>query len=299
MSNSLKEILKSDSFSSWQLSKEEKKKLDRQGFYLVKPNQLFEKWMKKDVHQIRLVIDELIKKEGMSAGSEGKEEFTINKNKKIENGASRLGNLLNKDLIFAKIATLPILINAAHHVISSEIKLSSILFREPEKNGNAQEIHIDWHARRNNKDKYDSLVSFFYIDDSTKRNGATIIIPGSHKKFGYPCEHVNPHKKHPDELVVEAPAGSLLILNANTWHKGGNNYSGEKRGMIAIEYRQRKLKQLLNLKKYIDEEKKDKFLPYEKYLFGLRSIDTHQIENSYGPGEKYKKWLKINKQYSY
>ena len=56
--------------------------------------------------------------------------------------------MLNKDTIFAKIATLPILVEAAHYIISSEIKLSSILFREPEKNTKEQEIHIDWHARR-------------------------------------------------------------------------------------------------------------------------------------------------------
>ena len=40
--------------------------------------------------------------------------------------------------------------------------------------------------------------------------------------------------------------------------------------MIAIEYRQRNLKQLLNLKKYIDLNKKNKFLEYEKYLFNRK-----------------------------
>ena len=228
MSNNFEEILKSKSFNSWQLLEDQRQKLDQQGFCLIEPNQLFGKWIKKDISKIRSIIDELFKKEGITAGSEGKEEFTILKNKKIENGANRLGNLLNKNSIFAKIATLPILINATYHIIKSEIKLSSILFREPEKNGKEQEIHIDWHARRNNNDSYESVVSFFYLDAATKRNGATIVIPGSHKKLGYPCEHINPNKKHPDELVIEAPQGSLLILNANTWHKGGNNFSGEK-----------------------------------------------------------------------
>ena len=82
-------------------------------------------------------------------------------------------------------------------------------------------------------------------------------------------------------------------MNANTWHKGGSNLSGEKRGMIAIEYRQRNLKQLLNLKKYIDLNRKNKFLEYEKYLFGLRNEDSNQIENSYGPGKEFKKWLNL------
>ena len=293
------EILNIKSFRSWKLSKIQKKNLDEKGFCLIKPTQHLKKWVKKDLNGIRKIIEKLITKEGLSAGSEGKEEFTIKKNKKIESGARRVGNLLNKDTIFAKIASIPILVDAAHYIISSEIKLSSILFREPEKKAKEQEIHIDWHARRKKSDKYESVVGFFYLDDSTKKNGATIIIPGSHKKFGYPCEHINPNKKNRNEIILEAPAGSLLILNANTWHKGGSNLSGEKRGMIAIEYRQRNLKQLLNLKKYIDLNKKNKFLAYEKYLFGLRNEDSNQIENSYGPGKKFKKWLKLNKQYSY
>ena len=83
------------------------------------------------------------------------------------------------------------------------------------------------------------------------------------------------------EITIDAPRGSILIMNALTWHKGGNNISGEKRGIIVVEYRNRKLKQLLNLKKYIDKETKKTFSEEENYLFGVREQDFSQSEKSY------------------
>ena len=241
-------ILKSETFNYWKLNTKQKIFLDKEGYCLIEPSDYLFNWLGVDESNIRKIINELFKFEGFGAGAEGKEEFTIKKKKKIEQGADRLGNLLNKHIIFSKIATIPVLLHAAYHIISDDIKLSSIIFREPKKNFSEQEIHIDWHPRRKHSDKYKSVVCFYFLEESTKENGATIIIPKTHKKLGYPCEHINPFKKNSYEKIIEAKAGSILILNANTWHKGGENKVGKKRGMIAIEYRQRKLKQLLNQK---------------------------------------------------
>ena len=41
-------------------------------------------------------MDPFLVKEGIKAGSEGKEEFTIKKSKTIEPAANRIGNLLDK-----------------------------------------------------------------------------------------------------------------------------------------------------------------------------------------------------------
>lgn len=292
-------ILKKKLFSTWKLNTKQKNFLDKEGYCLIEPSDNLSNWIGVDENYIRNIIDKLLKYEGLSAGAEGKEKFTIKKKKKLEEGADRLGNLLNKHIIFSKIATIPILLHAAYHILSDDIKLSSILFREPKKNFGEQEIHIDWHPRRKNSDKFKSVVCFYFLEDSKKENGATIIIPKTHKKLGYPCEHINPFKKNSYEKIVEAKAGSLLILNANTWHKGGENKVGKKRGMIAIEYRQRQLKQLLNLKKYVCDDMQKKFLDYEKYLFGLRENDICQNEDSYGPGEEYRNWLKKNEKYNF
>ena len=193
-----------------------------------------------------------------------------------------------------KIATLPEIIWASYHIIKSEIKLSSLLYREPKLNSGDQQIHIDWIPRENDSESYKSVVAFLYLNDSNSENGATIVVPGTHKLLSYPDKYINPKKKYIKETVIDAKAGSLLIMNSLVWHKGGNNLSGKKRGIIVTEYRERSLKQLLNLKKYISKQMQMKFDEIEKYLFGLRDNDSNQKEDSFGPGEHYRDWLKQN-----
>ena len=67
-----------------------------------------------------------------------------------------------------------------------------------------------------------------------------------------------------------------MILNANTWHKGGSNINGRKRGLINIEYRNRSVDQMLNLKKYLSKKTQNKLSEYEKYLFAVRKKDRTQ-----------------------
>tara|TARA_B100000579_G_scaffold33931_1_gene23736 strand:- start:3197 stop:4102 length:906 start_codon:yes stop_codon:yes gene_type:complete len=299
MVSSISEILKNSNYENCIFNSSYKKKLDDEGYCLLPPDKSYWDWIGSKPEEIRKVINSLINKEGFAAGSEGKEEFTIKKGKKIENGAVRLGNLLNKNKLFSKIATLPDIVLASHEIIQDEIKLSSILFRQPKPNGDEQEIHMDWEPRLNSDESFDDVVSFLYLEDANELNGATKVIPRSHKKLGYPNQHINPHLKHPDEITIEAKKGSILILNALTWHKGGANKSGEDRGIIVIDYRKRNHKQLLNLKMYIDKETIDSFNENEKYLFGLRKEDVFQKERSFGPGAKYKKWLEENPKFNY
>jgi len=293
------DIINSPKYESSKFTLKYKELLDRDGYCLLPPDKSYWEWIGANPEDIRAIINSLLNKEGISAGSEGKEEFTVNKGKKIEQGAIRLGNLLNKNKIFSKIATIPEIIQASHSIIQDDIKLSSVLFRQPELNGEEQEIHIDWEPRWSEDEDYNDVIAFLYLEDANKSNGATTVVPGTHKKLGYPCQHINQNLKHRDEFLIEAKKGSILILNALTWHKGGSNQSGQDRGIIVVDYRNRKLKQLLNLKMYINENIIKKLSITEKYLFGLRKNDNFQKEKSVGPGEKYKNWLKKNPEFNY
>ena len=100
----------------------------------MEPNKNFWEWIGAEPKDLRIIVMGLIlAKEGIKAGSEGKEEFTIKKSKTIEPAANRIGNLLDKNEIIKNIATLPEIVLGAFEVIKDEIKLSSILFREPKK----------------------------------------------------------------------------------------------------------------------------------------------------------------------
>ena len=90
-----------------------------------------------------------------------------------------------------------------------------------------------------------------FLDDSTSKNGSTRIIPKSHKKLGYPDEYINPEQSQKNEIRANLKAGSMLILNINTWHAGSKNLDGKSRKSIFIQIKRRDEGQLLNYKKYL------------------------------------------------
>jgi ectoine hydroxylase-related dioxygenase (phytanoyl-CoA dioxygenase family) len=76
------------------------------------------------------------------------------------------------------------------------------------------------------------------IEDFTEDNGATEVIPGSHR-WG---------AEHPDERehrVVPAimPAGSAIVFDAALWHRGGDNRASVSRLAVSPQYCQPFLRQ--------------------------------------------------------
>jgi ectoine hydroxylase-related dioxygenase (phytanoyl-CoA dioxygenase family) len=71
------------------------------------------------------------------------------------------------------------------------------------------------------------------IEDFTEENGATEVIPGSHR-WG---------AEHPDGRAYEAvraimPAGSAIVFSGATWHRGGANRARGTRLAISPQYNQ-------------------------------------------------------------
>ena len=76
-----------------------------------------------------------------------------------------------------------------------------------------------------------ALSAIWAIEEFTDDNGATQVIPGSHLWAG----------EHPDERAHEVvtatmPAGSVLIFDGATWHRGGANRGGGTRLCISPQY---------------------------------------------------------------
>lgn len=81
------------------------------------------------------------------------------------------------------------------------------------------------------KDNYQAMVNCMWaVDDFTAENGATLLVPGSHK---WPTE-----RKAQDHEIVQGimPAGSVLIWLGSLLHAGGPNNSGASRTGIVISY---------------------------------------------------------------
>jgi ectoine hydroxylase-related dioxygenase (phytanoyl-CoA dioxygenase family) len=69
------------------------------------------------------------------------------------------------------------------------------------------------------------------LGDFTDDNGATRLVPGSHRSdrspnFGEECETV----------AAEMPKGSVLVYHGSLWHGGGSNRTERRRVGIAMNY---------------------------------------------------------------
>jgi ectoine hydroxylase-related dioxygenase (phytanoyl-CoA dioxygenase family) len=68
------------------------------------------------------------------------------------------------------------------------------------------------------------------LDDFTPANGATRIVPGSHRWTDERPTAVTP------TVAAEMPAGSVLFYLGSLWHGGGANQTSEPRLGVALEY---------------------------------------------------------------
>ena len=84
------------------------------------------------------------------------------------------------------------------------------------------------------------------VDEFTAENGATILVPGSHKW------HDQQVRQPPDveTIQVEMKPGTMLIWTGALWHGGGANNTGETRLAIDINFNLSFLRQQEN--QYID-----------------------------------------------
>lgn len=105
---------------------------------------------------------------------------------------------------------------------------------------------------------------FFCIDDFTSENGATYMLPGSHRFEKFPgIEFAEKHK-----VQMEAKAGSALIFDAMIFHRAGINTSNKSRITMTNIYTYPFMKQQIDLSDSISDyignnEMKRKILGFE------------------------------------
>jgi ectoine hydroxylase-related dioxygenase (phytanoyl-CoA dioxygenase family) len=74
------------------------------------------------------------------------------------------------------------------------------------------------------------LNTMWALDDFTADNGATVIVPGSHR--------TSPEEMPPASAAVAAtmPAGSVMFYVGTVWHGGGANRTDARRLGVILEY---------------------------------------------------------------
>lgn len=135
----------------------------------------------------------------------------------------------------------PLLLTVAEHYLGF-IHLSSTTAIEVHPGESEQTFHTDesaWPVARGGRPIV--LNTIWAIDDFTADNGATMLVPGSHR---WP-----EGKQFDGEGAVPAimAAGSVLVYLGSLWHAAGVNRSARPRCGVVLEYTAAWLRQQENL----------------------------------------------------
>ena len=236
------------------MTEEHKRELDEVGYVVldgVMDDELLD--------GLRRRIHELFVEEGPRAGSEFR----------TEEHAHRLANLVDKGEVFRRAIAHPDVLDGVRHVIGPP-KLSSLNARSADPHSEAgQPLHVDMAAIADERG-YWVCNTIWILDDFTADNGATRVVPGSHKWGKRPQDVLDdPAAPYPGEVLVTGPAGGVVIMNAHLWHGGTANRTASPRLAMHAFYCRRDKPQQQYQKKLLRPEVQAAMSPELRELLAL------------------------------
>lgn len=200
----------------------ERENLDSAGYTVL------ENFLDADLlREVRDRIEWLYEAEGENAGAEFRKEP----------GSRRLANLVDKGDVFQRLIAMPRVLELVGHVLGPRFKLSSFNARSANPhNSEAQPLHCDA-AALPDAEGFWVCNTIWLLDDFTPQNGATRVIPGSQNWGKLPQQVLaHPAAAHPQEVLVTAPAGSVVVMNTHAWHGGTANHTANHRRALHAFY---------------------------------------------------------------
>ncbi len=145
----------------------------------------------------------------------------------------RLYNLVPRAEIFERLPTHAPVLELAEAVLDRDLILSGTTAMDIGPGERLQGLHADDGLFAIGRPHRPMMVTTIWaLTDFTADNGATRIVPGSHRDPGHP---------DPDDdsiaIAAEMPAGSVLVMDSQLWHCGGpNSTATEWRLGLNVQY---------------------------------------------------------------
>lgn len=231
--------------------------------YVVVPNVLSQ----EEIEYGREKLDELYEsvdpeldapgmslKEGAAAGREQSSERPTDKN--------FVTNLVSKDPFFADLMNREPVITLVRSVLGEEAILSSLNSLEPLQGHGHQELHRD--EGPVGPEGPVIVNSLWVFDDMNEDNGATRIVPGTQQDDQLATED------DPRLMYVEAPAGSVIVVNAHMLHAASMNKDGRRRRVAHVFYTKADRETQTDWQTYVPDRVREDLSEPQLALLGLR-----------------------------
>ena len=150
----------------------------------------------------------------------------------------RIYNLINKHPIFVDLICHPFMMNLLNQVydrqtLHEKFSLNSMTAHIVAPGAKSIPLHIDSVVPEPIPKTMIRCIAILALDEFTNNNGATALVPGSHKLYRRPTP--NDVKKAKTFKAV-CKAGSLIIFNGSVWHHSTSNTSPNPRMGLMLSY---------------------------------------------------------------
>lgn len=127
-----------------------------------------------------------------------------------------------------------------------------------------------------------SVNVFFAVDEFTRENGATWVLPGTqHLPACPPME-----ERAARGVVLECPAGSMIVFDSTLWHAAGPNTSGRDRLAINHQFTRSWIKQQIDYVRALGDRVVEAQAPRTQQLLGWYTRVVTSLDEYYRPAEQ-------------
>jgi ectoine hydroxylase-related dioxygenase (phytanoyl-CoA dioxygenase family) len=193
-----------------------------------------------------------------------------------EGSNQRVWVLLNKGRIFEDLVQNEVALELIGHLLGPGFLLSNVNANITGPGGKPMFLHSDTDYVPAPFPPYALVANImWFLDEFTDENGATRIVPMSHKKLRPPH-----YGKTYDTVPVTGPRGTMMVFHGALWHQTGpNRTKDQKRHGILCYYCRPFMRQQENFFKSLDEAvlaratpRLRQLLGYEMWLGGVGAI---------------------------
>ena len=132
----------------------------------------------------------------------------------------------------------PRVLAAVRHVLGDGCRLTGVASRGIQPGHGQQALHADW-GKQGMPGVWYGCHAICALVDFTKDNGATRVVPGSHRNPKMLNTRHDPRKPHPAQRQLIGAAGTVFVLNIHCGHSAVHNASNAPRHAIFTSFSRR------------------------------------------------------------
>ena len=181
--------------------------------------------------------------------------------------------LTHGDPVFVRLATNQNLLKVLNKLIIGKFILNQQngVINPPGETYNQGAWHRDLPYQHYVSNTPLAINALFCVDDFTRENGSTFVLPATHKAANYPSESYIRR----NALQVEARAGQYILLDCMLFHSGGINSAERERRAVNHVYTIPHFKQQIKLPELL---KRADLNADQKELFGFNFEEPCSID---------------------